>query len=326
MESNQSNRITAKDVLSARISFPTEEAGVRLSQLVGLDEHIESLERDLRLIFDPGLVEAWSNEHYRTLLPVVNIVQDAVPLIVFEGDVGTGKTALAEVIGQRVADKGGYGVHLVKMSTQVRGTGYVGEMGSLLAASFKHIEGLWKKLGEPVIFVIDEADSLLTTRTSLQHHHEDKSGVNTILQHLDAFRRGKVQVAVIAITNRPGVLDPAIRRRTTSVLTFERPNPHQIHELLDRLLGDAFMGDHQFDLNGLVRAAHRSSLRLTYSDLTLRFVVPAVRDAVSRGCKLDGQALVERLKALKPTPPMADVGGETRKGNHGPREPLHHQR
>lgn len=301
----ESNRITAKDVLSPPVSFPTEDAAERLSRLVGLDEHIETLNRDLQLIFDPGFIEAWSEKHYRVVLPAVDLVRDSVPLIVFEGDVGTGKTALAEVIGQRVAIERGSGVHLVKMSTQVRGTGYVGEMGTLLAESFKHIGTMCQRLAEPIIFLIDEADSLLTTRASVQHHHEDKSGVNTILQHLDSFRDRQIQVAVIAITNRVGILDPAIRRRATSMLAFERPNADQRRELLDRLLG------HAFDVSELASMIDRSKLQFTYSDLTLRFVVPAVRDAAWRDQDLDDLALVKMLKALKPTPPMPSAGGNS---------------
>lgn len=299
------NRVSAQDVLSETVSYPSPEGQERLSHLVGLDGHMETLTRDLRLIFDPCMMETWSRKHYGTLLPAVKFVQDAVPLIVFEGDVGTGKTALAETIGQRVAVEAGYGVHLVKMSTQVRGTGYVGEMGTLLAESFKHVCSIWDKLCEPIIFVIDEADSLLTTRESQQHHHEDKSGVNTILQHLDQLRGSRVQIAVIAITNRAGVIDPAIRRRTTAVLSFERPSEMQRRELLGRLFHAAFTDE---DIDLLVEAScpNRSSdeytLPLTYSDLTLRFAIPALRDAAWQDRPLDVVSLAKALKHLRPTP------------------------
>lgn len=302
----QPNHTTAADVLSPVFSFPDDDADARLAQLVGLNSHIDSLCRDLRLIFDPGLVEAWSEKHYGMVLPAVRLVQDAVPLIVFEGDVGTGKTALADTVGQRVAVEGGYGVHLVKMSTQVRGTGYVGQMGTLLADSFKHVASIWDKRGEPVIFVIDEADSLLTTRASQQQHHEDKSGVNTILQHLDDLRRNQKQIAVIAITNRAGVIDPAVRRRAANVLSFGRPNESQCRELLERLFGGVFL--HQWDMEALVEASfrntHQGELGLSYSDLTLRFAVPVLREAVACDCELDALALAKRLRDLEPTPTM----------------------
>ena len=206
-------RLTAKDVLSVPVTFPNESAALRLSRLVGLEDHIHALERDIRLIFDPMLARNWSKEQYGDIIAVVEIIEETVPLIIFEGDIGTGKTALAETIGQQVASKGGYGVHLVKMSTRVRGTGYVGEMGTLLAESFRHMEELCKRKGEPVLFMIDEADSVLTSRALEQHHHEDKSGVNTILQHLDNLKTRGSQIAVLAITNRVGVLDPAVLRR-----------------------------------------------------------------------------------------------------------------
>jgi len=302
----QPNHTTAADVLSPVFSFPDDDAEARLAQLVGLNSHIDSLCRDLRLIFDPGLVEAWSEKHYGIVLPAVRLVQDAVPLIVFEGDVGTGKTALADAIGQRVAVEGGHGVHLVKMSTQVRGTGYVGQMGTLLADSFKHVASIWDKRREPVIFVIDEADSLLTTRASHQQHHEDKSGVNTILQHLDYLRRSPKQISVIAITNRAGVIDPAVRRRATAVLSFERPNESQRRELLERLFGSAF--DDHGDIDTLVEASRRKAphgkLDFSYSDLTLRFAIPALREAVACDQPLDALVLAKTLQTLKPTPAM----------------------
>jgi len=186
-------------------------------------------------------------------------------------------------------------------------------MGTLLAESFKHIESIWAKEGEPVIFVIDEADSLLTTRSSEQHHHEDKSGVNTILQHLDEFRESAAQIGVIAITNRVGILDPAVRRRATSIFKFDRPSESQRRELLHRIFDGALS---KGDIELLVAASKpkvvggAARLPLTYSDLTLRFAVPTVREAAWRDTKLDVQSLTEALECLIPTPCMSDSEAE----------------
>jgi len=303
-------RLSAKDVLSSPTRLPNDGAGERLSRLVGLDDHISSLVRDLALIYDPGLAEHWSTKHYGKAIPGLALLRDAVPLIIFEGDVGTGKTELAETIGHRVATDGSYGVHLVKMSTRVRGTGYVGEMGTLLADSFKHVTSLWKKLGEPILFVIDEADSLLTSRESAQHHHEDKSGVNTILQHLDGLRAENAQVAVVAITNRIGVLDPAVLRRATSVLTFRRPTAEQRADLFSRLFDGTGLGES--DLRRLVEASAERPIdgatvpvAFSYSDLTLRFAVPALREAIHTGEPLAVEALIATLQDLEPTRPLS---------------------
>lgn len=298
---SEQRRLTARDVLSSPEAFPNTRAATRLARLVGLDHHVEALGRDLRLIFDPILVHRWSKSNYGQIIPAVELVQEAVPLIVFEGDVGTGKTALAETIGEHVASQNGYGVHMVKMSTRVRGSGYVGEMGTLLAESFERVEALFRKTGEPVLFVIDEADSVLTSRASEQHHHEDKSGVNTILQHLDMLMAKGSQVAVLAITNRIGVLDPAVLRRATAVLRFDRPSRDQRRALLTRLFGNAMTDG---DIALLVEASERKrggDLPLSYSDLTLRFAVPAVRRSVWLNQPLDPSALAETLRKLDPS-------------------------
>ena len=305
---SERRQLMATDLLSPVVSFPNARAATRLAQLVGLDDHIETLTRDFRLIFDPQLVETWSQRLYGARLPIIHTVQETVPLVVFQGDVGTGKTALAETIGQRIAEDGGFGVHLVKLSTQVRGTGYVGEMGTLLGDSFKEVERIWERKSEPILLIIDEADSLLTTRDADWQHHEDKSGVNTILQHLDSYRESQAQVAVIAITNRGSVIDPAVRRRATAILLFERPNIDQCRTLLQRLFGPAF-SDKEFAL--LMEAVNEklcapSHTPYTFSDLTLRFAVPAVREAVWNERKLNAKHLAASLRQLVPTGAMSD--------------------
>lgn len=304
-------RPNARDVLTAPVTFPNEPAGDRLAGLVGLERHIEELTGHLRILFDPPLVDQWAQRHYRQATPrIVGLLKDAVPLILFEGDVGTGKTALAEVIGQAVATDGKYGVHMVKMSTQVRGTGYVGEMGSLLAAAFNSVHKVCEQKGEPVILLMDEADSVLTSRAVDQQHHEDKSGVNTILQHLDGFRESGVQVAVIAITNRTGVIDPAVRRRAAASFTFSRPNEAQRRELLSQLFRPA-LSDREVE-SLLVASTPRpgkmagEDLPLTFSDIVLRFSIPAVRDAVRNDTRLDPIFLETTLKRLEPSPQMDD--------------------
>ncbi len=54
-------------------------------------------------------------------------------------------------------------------------------------------------------------------------HHEDKAGLNTLLQRLDNLRLTRLPIAALFITNRPDALDPAVRRRAALDLHFERP-------------------------------------------------------------------------------------------------------
>lgn len=304
---SDSQRVDIKTVLSGPVRFPDDAANGRFQRLVGVERHAAEVGRDLHQIFHPHLAARWAQRHFRKVPVAVRLLEDLVPLIIFEGDVGTGKSALAETIPDVLARQHGYDVHLFKMSTQVRGHGYVGQMGSLLSLAFKHVSAHWERASTPVLLIIDEADSLLTSRAAEDHHHEDKSGVNTILQQLDEMARGRAQVAVIAITNRIGVLDPAVRRRATAVYQFARPNTEQRLALFRTLLDGT--GVSPGDLEELAEASAprvevpgAPAVPFSYSDLTLRLLIPAIRECVDRDRPLAIDTLLELLGRITPTP------------------------
>ena len=61
--------------------------------------------------------------------------------MLLEGDVGCGKTVLAETVGDALAERTSQKVHLLKVNTQVRGAGMVGEMSdSLIVQAFTQAE------------------------------------------------------------------------------------------------------------------------------------------------------------------------------------------
>ena len=60
------------------------------------------------------------------------------PLVVLAGDVGSGKTELAETIGDAVARQEEIDITLFPLSLSTRGQGRVGEMTQLLSAAFEH--------------------------------------------------------------------------------------------------------------------------------------------------------------------------------------------
>ena len=60
------------------------------------------------------------------------------PLVVLAGDVGSGKTELAETIGDAVARQEKIDITLFPLSLSTRGQGRVGEMTQLLSAAFDH--------------------------------------------------------------------------------------------------------------------------------------------------------------------------------------------
>jgi DNA replication protein DnaC len=83
--------------------YPNAEAQRRLASLVGIDKQRERLGKGLKLALDAELITAWSKKHHGEILAILETFKERPPLFVLAGDVGTGKTALAESIGDLVA-------------------------------------------------------------------------------------------------------------------------------------------------------------------------------------------------------------------------------
>ena len=264
--------------------YPDITAQRWYERLVGLDDHKARLLIELEMLLYPERLEQWSKRyHSGQVLRICELYRNRVPLILLEGDVGTGKTALAETIGDALARQIGEGrqVHMLKINTQVRGTGQVGEMSDLIAQAFAQAEARAKALrGDPVLLLLDEADALAVSRETQQMHHEDKAGLNTLLQRLDKLRLTKLPIAALFITNRPEALDPAIRRRAALDLHFERPGDNIRAQILLTSVPELRLGEEV--VTELVRLTGPSEsknkgLPFTASDLTDRLLPAALR-------------------------------------------------
>ena len=102
-----------------------------------------------------GLVD-WNRKHHGGKLVICDLVVEQYPLVIFHGDVGTGKTAIAECIANKLVAEGrSENSILFKLSNRVRGSGMVGEMGTLIAEAFrKVIQSAGKS--RRAILIIDE--------------------------------------------------------------------------------------------------------------------------------------------------------------------------
>ena len=233
------------NLFELELDLPNNAIAAASGRLIGFENRYQRLHRDLRLLADPEELRAWSKKHHHKELPVCTVVVDRYPLVIFAGDVGTGKTATAEGVCDRLAREARREAMHFKLSTRVRGSGKVGEMSSLLNEAFAVVV---KQAGKSrhTFLIIDEADSLASSRETEQSHHEDKVAVNTIVQKVDDLRRHSGRILVFLCTNRGGALDPAIVRRAARTEIFERPTDQEREELF------------RMDLDGLPQ---RSSLR-----------------------------------------------------------------
>jgi SpoVK/Ycf46/Vps4 family AAA+-type ATPase len=223
--------------------FPNAAAGRRLAALVGLDELVDQLVTDAVALLDPSALDEWSTRVHGAVIPAVRTVTERTPLFVFAGDVGVGKTELAEVLGQAIAVSARVDVTLYPLSLTARGRGAVGEMTTLLTKAFERVRsdlsgarGTSGRANSMAVLLVDEADALAQSRELAQMHHEDRAGVNALIRGIDDLRAENLPVLTILCTNRVDALDPAVRRRAAAIHEFLRPNDDQRRNLLGRLL------------------------------------------------------------------------------------------
>lgn len=274
------------DVFEASIEYPDPDARKRLAQLTGIDDQRTRLEKGLMLTLDRAAIERWSTQHHKQVLPLIAHFQARPPLFLLAGDVGTGKTALAESIGDAVARSANIPVTLHRLSLGSRGSGLVGEMTQLVTTAFdQFVEAARKSSGKTGqakaghILLIDEADALAQSRETQQMHHEDRAGVNALIRGINELAEARLPVAVIMCTNRVGAIDPAVRRRAAEILRFGRPTTEQRLAVLRK--GLEGVGFDEKQLAALVDAtgARKSEPGFTYSDLTQRLLPSIALDA-----------------------------------------------
>lgn len=301
------------ELFERRLSYPDFDPQERLSKLVGLDDQKARLTKILALLVNPTGLEMWAQKHHPKAKGLLKSILRRPPLVVLAGDVGSGKTELAETIGDAVARQEKIEITLFPLSLSSRGQGRVGEMTQLLSAAFDYTVAEATKLKSStgrtrgaVILLIDEADALAQSRESAQMHHEDRAGVNALIRGIDRLGNGQLPAAVIMCTNRLGALDPAIKRRAADILAFDRPDEVQRHAVLVGAL--EVLGFSEKQIGDIVAATGKSkgyTYGFTFSDLTQRLLPGIVLDAYPSSA-VDPARALEIARAMKPTPPFEE--------------------
>jgi len=300
--------IPTEGLFDAVVPMPDPAAQRRYAELVGLDEIKCELDLRAKLLLNPGRLLEWSRRHYRAVLPIVDRLRGRPPLFIFGGDIGTGKTTLAETFADPLARSEGIPITLMSMSLSARGSGAVGEMTSLISQAFEAVKEEAPRGGtdsprKAVVLLIDEGDALAQSRELAQMHHEDRAGVNALIRgvsHIDAERR---PVITVLCTNRLGVIDPAVRRRAAAIFEFRRPSLEQRLAVFRNALEGTGFGDEQLHALAEITGEDGRAYGFTYSDLTDRVLPALLLDALPND-PLRFERAIEVVTRLEPTPPQ----------------------
>ena len=182
--------------------YMDDDVGVRFADAAGVDESKQELEEVTAFLKEPERYTKVGGQIPRGILLV--------------GPPGTGKTLLAKAVA------GESGVPFFSLS----GSEFVEMFVGLGAA---RVRDLFKQAKEkaPCIIFIDELDALGKARgvAATGGHDEREQTLNQLLVELDGFDPN-VGVILMAATNRPEILDPALLRpgRFDRQILVDRPD------------------------------------------------------------------------------------------------------
>jgi len=182
--------------------YMEDEVGVRFDDVAGVDESKQELKEVIEFLKEPERFTKIGGKMPRGVLLI--------------GPPGTGKTLLAKAVA------GESGVPFFSMS----GSEFVEMFVGLGAARVRDLF-TQAKAKAPCIIFIDELDALGKARGigTMGGHDEREQTLNQLLVEMDGFDP-QVGVILLAATNRPEILDPALLRpgRFDRQVLVDRPD------------------------------------------------------------------------------------------------------
>ena len=178
--------------------------------------------------------------------------------LLFSGSPGTGKTLAATWLAERLQ------VPLLTLDLSAVMSSFLGRTGNNIRTVLDFARR------SPGILLLDEFDALAKRRDDGFEVGELKRLVTVLLQEID---RWPDQNLLIAATNHPDLLDPAVWRRFNRVVEFPMPSSFELEQLLRQLipgtaksliprelLASLFEGHSFSDVTRTIETANRTAL------------------------------------------------------------------
>lgn len=141
---------------------------------------------------------------------------------VFVGRPGVGKTLTARWLAQQLD------VPLLVLDLTAVMSSLLGRSGANLRTALDYAKRI------PCVLLLDEIDAIAKRRSDEADVGELKRLVTVILQEIDEWPSTGL---LLAATNHPELIDPAMWRRFELVITFDAPSPADVERAVERFLG-----------------------------------------------------------------------------------------
>ena len=197
---------------------PTDaEEGLPLVQLTSVEASmVPILPQYLLQRIDQFLLERQDQERLLTegFLPPRSVL--------LMGDPGTGKTMLASWLAHKL------NLPLVSLDLATSISSYLGKTGFNIRRVLDYARS------RRCVLLLDEFDAIAKRRDDTTELGELKRIVNVLLKELEGW---PIQSVLVAATNHPQLLDPAIRRRFDVVLELPVPGQDERRAIVQRAAG-----------------------------------------------------------------------------------------
>ncbi len=204
---------------------------------------------------------------------------EPVRSLLFTGPPGTGKTLSASVIAGELH----LPLFLIRLESLI--TKFMGETSAKLRLIFDAAEDTRG------VYLFDEVDALAGDRSSANDVGEIRRVLNSFLQFLEQHRSTSM---LVAATNHPQMLDPAIFRRFGLVIEYTLPTTEQARAIIRNRLT-------MFNTKGLAwERIEEAAGGLSHSDVTTA-AEQAAKGAILKGEFVSTEGLVAALNGRRHT-------------------------